>query len=185
MQSSKGETRMKNFGKLFIVCLATMIIVCGCNQGKQNDEESQIKENIDRAEESKYYLSIRNVDIRIGSKLDETIEKLGDDYTYFEADSCAFQGKDKIYTYGSVAILNYQVEGVDYIATIEIKDDLVSTNEGISIGSNRDDVISAYGNEGELTENSIMYVSGNTCLKFIMKENKVNYITYEIAKYGA
>ena len=40
MQSSKGETRMKNFGKLFIVCLATMIIVCGCNQGKQNDEES-------------------------------------------------------------------------------------------------------------------------------------------------
>lgn len=182
MQLSKGGTRMKKVGKLFIVCLATMITLCGCDQGKQNNEESQIKENIDRAEESKYYLSIRGVDVRIGSKLDETIEKLGDDYTYFEADSCAFQGKDKIYTYGSIAILNYQAEEIDYIATIEIKDDLVSTNEGISIGSTREDVINAYGNEGELTETSIMYVSGNTCLKFIMKEDKVNYISFEIAK---
>lgn len=84
-------------------------------------------------------------------------KKLGDADNYFESDSCAFQGKDKVYTYGSVKITTYPKDNKDYVYTIELLDDTVSTPEGISIGSDKKAVEEKYGDASDSTETSYIY----------------------------
>lgn len=73
----------------------------------------------------------------MNENMEPLVKKLGDADNYFESDSCAFQGKDKVYTYGSVKITTYPKDNKDYVYTIELLDDTVSTPEGISIGSDK------------------------------------------------
>lgn len=166
--------------KITAVLVAAMcaILLCACGSGNNNSENK--KDNNDNTVASKYYLTFNKVDIRVGEKLDPIIEKLGKDYTYFEADSCAFQGKDKVYTYGNVVISNYQIDDVDYVGSIELKDDMISTNEGISIGSTHDEVIKAYGDAEEETDSLMVYKSENCTIRLVMKDGKVSYITYSL-----
>ena len=49
-------------------------------------------------------LLYRDVTLSVGMAADEAVLALGDDYTMTEADSCAGQGKDRMYTYPSVRI---------------------------------------------------------------------------------
>ena len=46
-----------------------------------------------------------------GDDFEEIAAKLGDPDGYYEAASCAFEGKDKIYTYGSVQISVSPLDG--------------------------------------------------------------------------
>ena len=55
---------------------------------------------------------------------------------------------------------------------------MVSTPEGISIGSTREKVIETYGDGYEAVGENISYKSEKTCLQFIFRDGKVTSVKY-------
>ena len=104
--------------------------------------------------------------------------KLGDPDGYYEAASCAFDGKDKIYTYGSVQISVSPLDGKDIIYMITLLDDSLTTPEGVCVGADKASVISAYGEHGTDKGSSLTYNSGKTDLVFLIRDDCVTSVQY-------
>ena len=101
----------------------------------------------------------------------------GEPLSYFEAESCAFDGLDKTYTYAGFVISTRPEEGKDLVNSILLTDDSVTTPEGVYIGSSRDAVIAAYG-EGDEVGASLSYTKGDCTLNFIFDGDTVISIEY-------
>jgi ABC-type oligopeptide transport system substrate-binding subunit len=125
-----------------------------------------------------YYFTLNGVTVSVNAAMAPIAEALGEPTSYFESESCAFQGLDKTYTYGSVVISTYPVDGEDFVYTIELKDDTVETTEGICIGSTKDDVTAAYGTASSETDTALSYEKDDSVLAFIFDGGSVANITY-------
>lgn len=115
--------------------------------------------------------------ISIDQDMADVLAALGEAQSYFEAASCAFDGLDKTYTYPGFVITTRPEETGDFVNSILLTDDSVTTAEGIYIGSAKDDVIAAYG-ESSGTEGVMNYTRGNTTLNIILKDGVVASIEY-------
>ena len=107
----------------------------------------------------------------------EVLAALGEPQSYFEAASCAFEGLDKTYTYSGFQILTRPDGEQDYVNSILLTDDSVTTPEGLYIGASAADVTAAYG-EGESLGSSLRYTKDGTVLSFILENDKVISIEY-------
>lgn len=125
-----------------------------------------------------YVYSQGGVDVAVNGSMSPIVDAWGEPDKYFESESCAFQGMDKVYTYGSVVINTYPEDGKDYVLTIELKDDTITTAEGVYIGSSKDDVVAAYGTAVSETEVALVYEKGDCQLTFFFEDNCVTNITY-------
>lgn len=100
--------------------------------------------------------------VEMGSDAQEAVAKLGKETSYFESESCAFEGLDKVYTYPGFKLNTYPVEGKDYVLSIVFTDDTVATDKGITVGSEKASVIEAYGEPAEQTDTKLVYKEGKT-----------------------
>ena len=66
----------------------------------------------------------------------------------------------------------------DYVYSIELKDDTVTTKEGVYIGMAKADVVSAYGSATNETEAALVYEKDACQLAFILEDGLVKNITY-------
>ncbi len=145
----------------------------------RNDSEyASIWDKKEAAYEDVFTYDLKGVTVAMNENMEPLVKKLGDADNYFESDSCAFQGKDKVYTYGSVKITTYPKDNKDYVYTIELLDDTVSTPEGISIGSDKKAVEEKYGDASDSTETSYIYKKGDSQLSFIFDGDNVSSIVY-------
>jgi hypothetical protein len=162
---------------LCIVLGAVMLTACG---GSDSDSANgtDAAQTQDTATSDGYSYNLNGTTLAMNAQMAPAVETLGDPDSYFESESCAFQGLDKVYTYGSVKITTYPLEEVDYIYSVELMDDTVSTAEGIGIGASKDDVTGAYGNASETTDTSLIYTKGDSTLTFIFDGDSVSAITY-------
>lgn len=128
--------------------------------------------------ETGYIYSQDGMDVAVNGLMTPIVDAWGEPDKYFESESCAFQGLDKVYTYGSIVINTYPENGEDYVLTIELKDDTITTEEGIYIGSSRDDVITTYGEATSETDVALVYEKGDCQLTFFFEDNYVSNITY-------
>lgn len=106
-------------------------------------------------------------------------DQLGEPKSYFEAASCAFEGLDKIYTYTSFEIETYPQDTADCIKSIVLKDDIVSTVEGVSIGDSEDKVRETYGAPAEESTGKLVYQKEKTNLVFVISSGVVASIEYD------
>lgn len=127
---------------------------------------------------SGYYYTLKGVAVSANAPMEPIVAAVGEPTSYFESESCAFQGLDKVYTYGSVVISTYPEDGVDYVYTIVLKDDTVETEEGICIGSTKDEVVAAYGDATSENEAALSYQKDDSILAFIFDGDSVASITY-------
>lgn len=130
------------------------------------------------ASELKYEFKTDKAVIAVGAEAAPILKELGTAKKTFEQDSCAYQGKDKVYSYDGFDICTYPVNGKDYISAIYIMDDTVSTPEGIKIGSSKQDVINAYGKEYKEEFGVYRYTAGNTELSIYTTNQVVDSIEY-------
>ena len=131
----------------------------------------------------RYQLDFNGTQVVLGAEMAPVADKLGKPTKYFESQSCAYQGLDKVYTYGGVIIRTYPENDVDYVLNIELKDDSVSTVEGISIGDAKAKVKEAYGEPTSTTDTSDVFVKGNSKLSIIYgKDGNVSSIVYDLNK---
>ena len=92
--------------------------------------------------------------------------------------SCAFEGEDYQYYYGSFYMNTGTLNGQEIVDYIGIVDDTVATVEGLSIGDSKDKVEQLYGSEGYNGINAYIMNKGHGELTIIIKDDSVDSIQY-------
>jgi len=168
---------MKNINVLLVIMAMASMLLVGCG-GNDSEKENTNTEGGKTEAYSGYTYDLEGTEVKLNAEMAPIVEALGEPDNYFESESCAFQGLDKVYTYGSVVITTYPLEEIDYVYTIELKDDTVETAEGIYIGATKDDVTSAYGEPSEDTGIAYVYEKGESKLSVIFEGDTVSSIVF-------
>ena len=116
--------------------------------------------------EDSYVFKSGAVEIKMGEEAKTVLAQLGNPVKpVFEIDSCAYQGKDKVYSYKDFEVSTYPKNGTECISAVVVTGASVATPEGIKIGSRAADVTKAYGaSDGKY--GIYRYEKGNTELTF-------------------
>ena len=190
----RSKYTMRKF-KLVLVTMIMSVMVAGCGKdeaesGSKNETtaaatEAAVDESTEAGSDEtavetsdEYFYTLDGTKVLLNSKMEDVVAAIGEPDKYFESESCAFQGLDKVYTYGSVVITTYPDNEVDYVYTIDLKDDTVETDEGLFIGASKEDVEAAYGTPGDKTDIAYIYTKGDTKLTIIFEDDCVAGITY-------
>ena len=159
-----------------IICLAVaacaILTACGGNGGSK-EEGSQAP-----VETGGHVFTYQNTKIEMKADAAPILATLGDAKSYTEAASCAFEGLDKTYYYGSFYLYTYPDGDMDRVNMVVLCDDTVATAEGISIGDSKEKVESVYGTDGYNGVNAYVLTSGETTLTIIMENDQVSSIQY-------
>ena len=129
-----------------------------------------------------FYFEAAEVEIGVycGAWLIEEIKAAGNNYKYYEAQSCAYQGLDKFYTFDSFEVMVNTIDGHDVITNISILDDLVKTPEGLAIGDSYDKMISVLGENYIVSGNIYKYEKYGTYLSVLIKNGQIVSIDYTV-----
>lgn len=118
----------------------------------------------------------KDTEIPMNAPAESILTALGNPKTCTEAPSCAFDGMDKTYFYGSFYLTTYPAEDGDRIQGLWFADDTVVTPAGITIGSGRVEVEAAYGTfEGD----SCVLEKGTSRLTILLTGDTVTGIRYD------
>lgn len=179
--------------KISIIFLVTMLLLTGCGgtkQGSENSNQTNGADNGTSGEEKQqgqtegFQFEYNDIAIPMNVDAAPILEKLGESMDYFEAPSCAFQGLDKIFYYSAFELSTYPQGDKDYVSSVNLLDDTVTTKEGIYLGSTLEDVVNAYG-EGYTEENGFYtYTLGDSKLTFVIENDAVTAITYSAIVEG-
>jgi len=119
------------------------------------------------------------IEVAINEDMADVLAALGEAQSYFEAASCAFNGLDKTYTYAGFSITTRPDGEKDYVNSILLTDDSVTTAEGVYIGCTAEEVAAAYGeSEATASDTVLAYTKGDAALNFVLQDGKVISIEY-------
>ena len=123
------------------------------------------------------FLTGKGTAVSVNQDMTEVLAAEGEPLSYFEAESCAFNGLDKTYTYAGFVISTRPEGEQDLVNSILLTDDSVTTPEGVYIGSSKDAVTAAYG-AGDEVGVLLSYTKGDCTLNFIFDGDTVISIEY-------
>ena len=118
------------------------------------------------------------VTLYIQQEATAVLSQLGEPLTLLEAPSCAFQGMDRIYGFGSYEITTYENHGKEYIYDIYFLDDSITTEEGIYIGCSKAEMEACYGTNYIETAGSYIYTKDKMTLQFLINKDTITSIRY-------
>ena len=153
---------------LFLLAAIMLLSLVGCGST-----------DIDPQEEN-FAFTYNGTKITLGAEAAPIIDALGEPRSYTEEPSCAFEGMDKTYYYGSFYLSTYPMDGKDYVYNLWFADDGVSTDEGIRIGSTQSQVEDAYGKECFNGTNTFVLTNGQSRLVILIEDGKISSIRYEV-----
>jgi hypothetical protein len=151
--------------KKSIITLLAIILLVGC--GKSPTEKTD-----------NYYFKLSDHEISMGQDAKAFIASLGAPKDRYSSPSCAFEGDDTVYDYGSYQITTFVTEGVEKFTGVYLIDKTVSTSEGIHIGSSLDEMVAAYGDKYVESYGSYTYSRNMTDLSFVVVDDVVTSISY-------
>ena len=130
------------------------------------------------------YFECRGVRIEPMMEAAPVIAALGEPIRRFEADSCAYVGKDIFYAYPGVQLTVNEVEGVERITVITVADDTVTIPQGLRIYDDEEMLLDILGGVDE--GGVYTYRSRQTELVIQVKEasdgvRRIAYIEYRVA----
>jgi len=172
---------MKKIKRVSILLLAVFMLLAGCSNATDNTGTGNVpqgQQGSSEGSEPGFVFEAKGVTIAMNAKVEPIISKLGEPQNYFEADSCAIEGKEKVYTYNGFEIHTYEIGGVDYVLSVVFLDDSVSTKEGLYLYSDLDSMLKAYGENYTKNNNQYTYTSGKSQLNFIVENDEVASIEY-------
>lgn len=107
------------------------------------------------------------------------LSALGQPQHCTEAASCAFDGMDKTYYYGSFYLSTYPTAEGERVYSLWFADDTVATAEGIRIGSPQAAVEAAYGAASFNGSNAYILTGKDSRLTIILTGGTVSSVQYE------
>ena len=143
-----------------ILAAVMLLILCAC--GAEEPQPSSAPET--SAAYDKLYFASGDVKFGIFDDADSVISALGEPQGTFEADSCAYQGKDYFYYYDGFELTVNDVDGKMLITGIRVSDDTVKTPQGIYIGMPVDEALALLDCEYEQSGEVYRVSEGSTVL---------------------
>lgn len=126
-----------------------------------------------------YTFTVNGTKIAMHAPAAPIVAALGEAKNYTEQTSCAFEGIDKTYYYGSFYMTTYPLQNADYVFSLWFADDSVTTEEGIYVGATQAAVEAAYGASGYNGSNAYIMTKGQTKLTIILESGVVTSIQYD------
>ena len=174
---------MKKVGiAVVVVIIIALIVVLVVSQNKKSTEttantlENQVtSQNIENTEDL-YVFEDNGKKIPLGAEYSSL--DLGEPKDYYEVQSCAFDGMDKIYTFENYEVHTYPEEGTDKVLSVYFLNDQVATTEGVKIGDSMDKMVEVYGDNYEQLDTQYTYSKGLTQIRFIVEDNTITSIEY-------
>ena len=129
-----------------------------------------------------FFFKMGDMIVHMDEDIDHVIENVGEPLGRFEAESCAFDGIDIIFSYPGIQIYTYPAGAGNYIHMIGFFDDTVRTAEGnIRLGSSIQSVFDIYGDDYSYETGMYRFTRGLTVLEFLVdEEDVVMGITYRL-----
>ena len=176
-----GEYSMKRKSFAAMCIMTACFAMTACGNSSQNTTAGGVNNESQMENGSKYVFETSGYSVKVNAKISECLEKLGEPKggTY-EVKSCAFDGMDKFYYYGAYTIQGYQKDNEDLVYSVTFMDDTVKTKEGVRLGDSKDKMTSAYGSSFNQDGEQYIYTSGNTKLIFVIKNDVIENIMYEL-----
>lgn len=154
--------KMKGIFAAAVIVMGLSLAACGSSDSGSSSSGSSSSGSAASSSSEGFSFTSGSTKIEMNEDASKVVEELGDPDDYFESESCAFEGLDKVYTYPGFHLNTYPVDDKDYVLSVDFMDDTVETDEGISIGSTKDEVTEAYGEPTEETSSSLVYEKGDT-----------------------
>lgn len=168
---------MKHFASiLLLLCLLISMAACGDTTPA---ETTTAPAAAPEAATDGYVFSFKGQQIYMSADAQPILDALGEPVSTTEQTSCAFDGLDKTFYYGSFYMDTYPVDGKDYVYSLWLVDDTVTTAEGLYIGATQAQVESIYGAEGFNGSNAYIMTKGGSRLTIILEEGLVSSIQYD------
>lgn len=163
--------------KLIAILLAVAMMLCfAACQPTETPDDSGNKEPV----QDSFSFTYKGTKIALHAPAAQVIAALGEPKTYSESTSCAFEGLDKSYGYGSFYLETYPIGDKDYVYGWYFVDDMVENDEGICIGASKADVEAAYGAESFNGTNAYTVKKGSGMLTIILENDVVSSVQYVI-----
>lgn len=153
---------------LFLLVAVMLISLAGCASA----DPDPMEEN--------FSFTYNGIQITLGAEAEPIIDALGEPRSYTEEPSCAFDGVDKTFYYGSFYISTYPLNGKDFIYSFWFADDSVATEDGIRIGSSQAQVEAICGANCFNGTNVYTQVLNGSKLTILLENSTVNSIQYEL-----
>ena len=154
--------KMKGIFAAAVMVMGLSLAACESSDGGSSSSGSSSSGSAASSSSEGFSFTSGSTKIEMNADASAIVDELGDPDDYFESESCAFEGLDKVYTYPGFHLNTYPVDDKDYVLSVDFMDDTVETDEGISIGSTKDEVTEAYGEPAEETSSSLVYEKGDT-----------------------
>ncbi len=148
--------------RIFYILLAMCLCLAGCGGEPAGKKDMSFFYN--------------GTEITMHAPAEPVLTALGEAKAYTETASCAFEGLDKTYFYGSFYLSTYPGEDGDRISGLWFADDTVTTPEGITIGSGRSQVAQAY---GEFQGDAALILAEEVRLTILLEGNTVTGVRYD------
>ncbi len=169
---------------LLLLCAALLICFAACGEApettapqQETPAPSESADKVDSTPVQEEVFSFRDGDAVItpGTPFDPSV--LPETQETYSIPSCAFEGTDNVYNYGSYEIIAYNEGDGEVVYSIYFIDANLTTAEGLAIGDEAAKVTQLYG-EGTVNGTEITYQKGNTLLVVITENDCVASIEY-------
>ena len=184
--------------RIFALIMAVLMLLClaACGGGNSNadmeitrDETVSKNETGDKKEETAgstdavadegvYSFKTEGVELVPGEAFDAS--KLPEPQSTFTVPSCALEGTDNVYSYGTYEVTAYNEGEGEHIYSIYLFDANIATNEGLSVGDSKDKVIEIYGDNYSDNNGEVTYKKGDTLLVIVFQNDMVLSIDFRL-----
>lgn len=168
---------MKKIVSLILV-LAMALCFAACGDSTPATEPS--KENSVPAADG-YGFAYNGTQITMHAEAAPILAALGEPVSYTEETSCAFDGLDKTYYFGSFYLQTYPMGEKDYVFSAWFMDDSLTTAEGAYVGMTQAQVEGIYGADSFNGSNAYVLTKGESVLSILLTDGVVSSIQYDIA----
>lgn len=91
----------------------------------------------------------------------------------YQVPSCALEGTDNVYNYGTFEVTAYDEGKGEYIYSVYFLDPNLTTPEGLALGDTAAKAQELYGKDYETQETAMVYTRGDTQLILIVQQDSV------------
>ena len=166
---------------LLAVCLLLSLAACTTGGSESSTPNNTNSDTTEPGHENAFSFTYQGTEIRLYAPAEPIVAALGEPKSYTEETSCAFEGLDKTYYYGSFYLDTYPQDGKDFVYGFWFVDDSIQTNEGIRIGASKAQVESAYGAAAFNGANAYVVKRDGGVLTVILENDVVSSIQYSIS----
>lgn len=163
---------MKKIISLILV-LSMALCLAACGDTTETTTQPAV------SNEPGYTITINGTEIEMNVNAADIIAALGEPKSYTEEASCAFEGLDKTYFYGSFYLTTYPDGDNDFTYSLWLVDDTITTAEGAYIGMTEEAMQAIYGTDGYNGSNAYVMTKGDCKLTVIVDGGVVTSIQYD------